>query len=263
MDSVSSLSIGPRGPIALPNSDFFQKIGHFSRERTLERVNSALGNGAFGYFVCRNSSLPHLTQAALFSRYGEKTDLIVRLTSAGRPGGADLSRGIHAISFKFFTKQGNWDLTNLDIPMFSIHDSLRLTDIMRIRDASLEPFLDYARYIPQARLSPLLFDSDTAMIDGWRRMEGHSLNTYRFDDRKGRYTYVRFKFDPLLEFNSFHGEEIVRIRGTIPDYYQRDLYTAIERGDYPRWLMKAQLMSKEEAQKAKFNVFDPSKVREC
>ena len=41
---------------------------------------------------------------------------------------------------------------------------------------------------------------------------------------------------------------------------QRDLFEAIERGDYPRWLMQVQLMTEEQARTYKINPFDLTKV---
>lgn len=246
----------------LPENYFIEKLEHFSRERVLERINSALGNGALGHFECKNFNLSQITEASLFSEFGKRTNLIVRFTSSGRPGGSDLSRGLRAIGIKFYTDKGNWDLTGLDSPMFPIHDAVRFGDITRIREAWLAQLIDYAQNIPQATIFPMMFDTDEATIDGWRRMKGFSVNTYKFRNRRGDYTYVRFTMEPQLKFKFLQGKELVYIRGNIPDYYQRDLHTAIERGEYPRWLLKAQLISAQEALRAEFNIFDASRVRE-
>ncbi|XP_074605739.1 catalase-like [Brevipalpus obovatus] len=256
---LKSISLGPRGPIILPDNRLLEKFEHFSRERVPERINSALGNGALGYFECKNFNLSQITQATVFAEFGKKTDVIVRFTSSGRPGGSDLSRGLRAIGIKFYTDKGNWDLTGLDSPMFPIHDSLRFGDVTRIREAWLAQLIDYSKSIPQATIFPMMVDTDEATTDGWRRMKGFSVNTYKFRNFRGDYTYVRFKLEPQLKFQFLQGKELIFIRGNIPDYYQRDLYTAIARGEYPRWMLKAQLVNSKEARRAEFNIFDASR----
>ena len=108
-DDQNSLKIGARGPTALEDFHFREKIFHFDHERIPERVVHARGFGAHGYFE-NYESLADITKADLFQRPGEKTPAFVRFsTVAGNKGSADLARDVRGFAVKIYTQEGNWD----------------------------------------------------------------------------------------------------------------------------------------------------------
>jgi catalase len=129
-DDQSSLKIGERGPTALEDFHFREKIFHFDRERIPERVVHARGFGAHGFFELYES-LTDVTRADLLQRPGERTPLFIRFsTVAGSKGSADLARDVRGFAVKFYTKEGNWDLVGNNIPVFFIQDAIKFPDLI-------------------------------------------------------------------------------------------------------------------------------------
>ncbi|XP_074595174.1 vegetative catalase-like [Brevipalpus obovatus] len=254
------LSIGASGPIVIPEADFLRKLSHFSRERIPRRRNAEHGNGAFGHFTCGDTSIKYLTTAAIFSEYGKKTPVMVRFVAATTVGGGETDRGFFSMSVKFYTDKGNFDLTSTSPPIFSTNEPIRIMNLLHARQEGFNASIDYATGAPETIVVPIVFFSDTGTPASWRRMPSHYPSTYKLRNKDGDFIYVRFKFVPELEFKYLDDAEMARLRGIIPDYISRDLYTAIERGEYPRWQLRAQLITREAAKKASFNVFDPSKI---
>lgn len=262
MINLNSLSIGPRGPIVHLNANFFQKLGHFSRERIPIRRNGEHGNGAFGHFTCWNSDIKLLTTADLFSKHGKRTSLAVRFTSPPSVGGSETEIGLYTVSVKFYTQsQGNWDLTFLGLPTFSTNEPARLNSLLHARSQGPNGAADYAQMVPETIVAPLGFFSDFGSLDGWKQITGFSSNTYKLRNEAGKFTYARFKLEPESKDKYLSSDEMTKLRGSIPDYISRDLYTAIERGHFPRWKLTAPLMSRNAAREANFNVFDAQLVR--
>ena len=144
-DDQNSLRIGARGPTALEDSHFREKIFHFDHERIPERVVHARGFGAHGYFE-NYESLDELTRADLFQRPQEKTPAFVRFsTVAGNKGSPDLARDVRGFAVKLYTKEGNWDIVGNNIPVFFIQDAIKFPDL--IHAAKQEP----DRGFPQAQ----------------------------------------------------------------------------------------------------------------
>ena len=103
-DDQNSLKIGARGPTALEDFHFREKLFHFDHERIPERVVHARGFGAHGYFE-NYASLADITKADLFQRAGEKTPVFVRFsTVAGNKGSADLARDVRGFAVKLYTQ---------------------------------------------------------------------------------------------------------------------------------------------------------------
>jgi catalase len=64
----------------------------------------------------------------------------------------------------------------------------------------------------------------------------------------------------LVGNNTLTGPQADAIRGIDPDYSQRDLVEAIGKGDFPKWTLKIQVMTDEQAKKFKWNPFDVTKI---
>ena len=270
-DDQNSLRVGPRGPTALEDFHFREKIFHFDHERIPERVVHARGFGAHGYFE-NYESLSDVTCADLFQRAGEKTPTFVRFsTVAGSKGSADLARDVRGFAVKLYTKQGNWDLVGNNIPVFFIQDAIKFPDI--IHAAKEEPdrgfpqaqtahdnFWDFISLNPESTHMALWIMSDRTIPRSFRFMEGFGVHTFRLVNAQGKSTFVKFHWKPKLGMQSVVWNEALKINGADPDFHRRDLWDAIQAGHFPEWELGLQLFDEAFADKFAFDVLDATKI---
>ncbi len=270
-DDQNTLRVGDRGPAALEDFHFREKIFHFDHERIPERVVHARGYGAHGYFKTYES-LADVTRAGLFQRAGQRTPAFVRFsTVAGSEGSADLARDVRGFAVKLYTEEGNWDLVGNNIPVFFIQDAIKFPDL--IHAAKPEPdrgfpqaqtahdnFWDFASLMPESTHMLLWIMSDRAIPRSFRFMEGFGVHTFRFVTADGRSTYVKFHWKPKGGLQSVVWNEAVKINGADPDFHRRDLWDAIQRGDLPEWELGVQLFDDDFADRFPFDILDPTKL---
>jgi catalase len=270
-DDQNSLKTGRRGPTVLEDFHFREKIFHFDHERIPERVVHARGFGAHGYFE-NYDSLADITRADLFQRAGEKTPAFVRFsTVAGSKGSADLARDVRGFAVKLYTKEGNWDLVGNNIPVFFIQDAIKFPDI--IHAAKEEPdrgfpqaqtahdnFWDFISLNPESTHMALWIMSDRTIPRSFRFMEGFGVHTFRLINAKGKSTFVKFHWKPKLGMQSVVWNEALKINGADPDFHRRDLWDAIQIGDFPEWELGLQLFDEAFADKFAFDVLDATKI---
>ncbi len=270
-DDQNSLRIGTRGPTALEDFHLREKIFHFDHERIPERVVHARGFGAHGYFE-NYESLADLTKADLFQRGGEKTPAFVRFsTVAGNKGSPDLARDVRGFAVKLYTQEGNWDLVGNNIPVFFIQDAIKFPDM--VHAAKQEPdrgfpqaqtahdnFWDFISLTPESMHMVMWIMSDRAIPRSFRFMEGFGVHTFRLINAEGKSTFVKFHWKPKLGLQSVVWNEAVKINGADPDFHRRDLWTAIQMGDYPEWELGLQIFDEEFAERFAFDVLDATKI---
>jgi len=270
-DDQNSLRIGERGPAALEDFHFREKIFHFDHERIPERVVHARGYGAHGFFE-NYEPLSDLTAADLLQRAGERTPAFVRFsTVAGSKGSGDLARDVRGFAVKLYTKAGNWDLVGNNIPVFFIQDPIKFPDL--IHAAKEEPdrgfpqaqtahdnFWDFASLMPEATHMLMWAMSDRAIPRSFRFMEGFGVHTFRLVNADGKSTYVKFHWKPKLGLQSVVWNEALKINGADPDFHRRDLWDAISRGDHPEWELGLQLFDDDFADQFPFDVLDATKL---
>ena len=270
-DDQNTLRVGERGPLLLEDNHFREKIFHFDHERIPERVVHARGYGAHGYFET-TESLADLTRADLFQRVGERTPAFVRFsTVAGSQGSADLARDARGFAVKLYTKQGNWDIVGNNIPVFFIQDPIKFPDL--IHSVKPEPdrgfpqaqsahdnFWDFVSLIPESTHMLMWVMSDRAIPRSFRFMEGFGVHTFRFVNASGRSSYVKFHWKPEHGLQSVLWDEAVKINGADPDFHRRDLWNAIEQGDFPAWELGVQMFDDAFADAFDFDVLDPTKL---
>jgi len=270
-DDQNSLRQGARGPGLLEDSHFREKMFHFDHERIPERVVHARGYAAHGYFEMTDS-LSDVSCADVFQRVGERTPAFVRFsTVAGSKGSPDLARDVRGFAVKVYTKEGNWDLVGNNIPVFFIQDAIKFPDL--IHSAKPAPDRDF----PQAQtahdnfwdfisLSPEAFHmimwtmSDRAIPRSLRTIEGFGIHTFRLVNEAGKSTFVKFHWKPKQGLQSVVWDEAVKINGADPDFHRRDMWDAINRGDFPQWDLGVQLFDDEFADKFEFDVLDATKL---
>src|SRR6201995_1824886 len=270
-DDQNTLRAGQRGPSALEDFHFREKIFHFDHERIPERVVHARGYGAHGYFE-NYEPLAEITRADPFSEAGLRTPVFVRFpTGAGNKGSADLARDVRGFATKFYTRQGNWDLVGNNIPVFFIQDAIKLPDV--IHAAKQEPdrgfpqaqtahdtFWDFVSLMPESTHMLMWIMSDRAIPRSFRFMEGFGVHTYRFVSDTGKSTFVKFHWRPKLGMQSVVWDEALKISGADPDFHRRDLWHAIENGNFPEWELGLQLFDEEFANEFDFDVLDATKI---
>ncbi|MFF0919121.1 catalase [Rhizobium leguminosarum] len=270
-DDQNTLRLGARGPALIDDFHFREKIFHFDHERIPERVVHARGYGAHGYFETYES-LAAYTRADLFQRPGEKTPAFVRFsTVAGSKGSFDLARDVRGFAVKIYTQQGNWDLVGNNIPVFFIQDAIKFPDI--IHSVKPEPdkefpqaqsahdnFWDFITLTPESMHMIMWVMSDRAIPRSFRFMEGFGVHTFRFVNAADESTFVKFHWKPKLGLQSVAWNEAVKINGADPDFHRRDLWQAIQSGNFPEWELCVQLFDQDFADTFDFDILDPTKI---
>ncbi|MGF6229212.1 catalase [Inquilinus ginsengisoli] len=270
-DDQNSLKIGERGPTALEDFHFREKIFHFDHERIPERVVHARGYGAHGYFET-TEALTDVTRADIFQRVGERTPAFVRFsTVAGSKGSFDLARDVRGFAVKLYTREGNWDIVGNNIPVFFIQDAIKFPDI--IHSVKPEPdrgfpqaqsahdnFWDFISLTPESMHMIMWVMSDRAIPRSFRFMEGFGVHSFRFVNADGKSTFVKFHWKPKLGMQSVVWNEAVKINGADPDFHRRDLWQAIQSGNFPEWDLRVQLFDQDFADRFDFDILDPTKI---
>ncbi|MDP3560627.1 MAG: catalase [Legionellaceae bacterium] len=270
-DDTNSLKIGERGPILMEDFIMRDKIFHFDHERIPERVVHARGFGAHGFFEAYEA-LPEFTIADPFQKKGKKTPAFVRFsTVAGNKGSADLARDVRGFAVKLYTQQGNWDIVGNNIPVFFIQDPIKFPDL--IHAAKDEPdrgfpqaqtahdnFWDFISLTPESMHMVMWIMSDRTIPRSFRFMEGFGVHTFRLINQAGKSTFVKFHWKPKQGLQSVTWNEAVKINGADPDYHRRDLWNAIQSGDYPEWELGLQLFDESFVEKFPFDVLDATKL---
>jgi catalase len=270
-DDQNSLKAGSRGPTLIEDFHFRDKLFHFDHERIPERVVHARGYGAHGYFETFES-LADITRADIFQRSGEKTPVFARFsTVVGNKGSFDLARDVRGFAVKFYTREGNWDLVGNNIPVFFIQDALRFPDLVHSikqepdrgfpqATAAHDNFWDFVSLMPESIHMIMWVMSDRAIPRSFRFMQGFGVHTFRFVSSEGSSTFVKFHWKPKQGLQSVVWDEAVKINGADPDFHRRDLWNAINSGDFPQWELHVQLFDETFAENFDFDVLDATKT---
>lgn len=266
-DNQNSRSAGPRGPLLLDDFHLIEKLAHFNRENIPERRVHAKGSGAYGTFTVTRD-ITQYTSARLFESIGKQTETFLRFsTVGGERGSADTERDPRGFAVKFYTEEGNWDIVGNNTPVFFIRDPLKFPDFIHTQKRHPQTNLknaqmmwDFWSHSPEALHQVTILFSDRGIPDGYRHMHGFGSHTYSLLSADGRRTWVKWHFKTQQGIKNLAPADAARIAGTDPDYAQRDLFEAIDRGDYPRWTVCIQVMSEEEAANRAENPFDVTKT---
>ena len=267
VENENSMSEGARGPLLLQDYILHEKMAHFNRERIPERVVHAKGSGAFGTFTVTND-ITKLTKAKIFNRIGKETKVFLRFsTVGGEKGSADTERDPRGFALKFYTEDGNWDLVGNNTPVFFIKDPKKFSDFIhtqkrdpRTNCKSPTMMWDYWSLNPESLHQVMILMSDRGTPVGYRHMNGYGSHTFSLINADNERVWVKFHFKTLSFIKNFTNDEAADWKRKDPDFAQRDLVEAIERKDFPRWAMKIQVMTADEAANLPFNPFDLTKV---
>ena len=266
-DNQNSLTAGSRGPVLMADYQLMEKMAHFNRERVPERVVHAKGAGAYGTFTV-TGNISQYTCAKIFSNAGNTCETFVRFsTVAGELGSPDTARDPRGFAVKFYTEEGNWDMVGNNTPVFFIRDPLKFSDFIHsqkrhpqtgMRDGTMQ--WDYWSLSPESLHQITTLFSDRGIPATLRNMNGYSSHTFSLWNKNGERFWVKWHFKTMQGIKTMTQAEANKIAGEDLDYHRRDLFAAIDRGDFPRWRVMVQIMPEREAETYALNPFDLTKV---
>lgn len=266
-DNQNVMTAGPRGPQLLQDVWFLEKLAHFDREVIPERRMHAKGSGAYGTFTVTHD-ITKYTRAKLFSQVGKKTEMFSRMsTVAGERGAADAERDIRGFALKFYTEEGNWDLVGNNTPVFFLRDPLKFPDLNhavkrdpRTNLRSAKNNWDFWTSLPEALHQVTVVMSDRGIPASYRHMHGFGSHTFSLINAKNERFWVKFNWRTQQGIKNMTDAEATTAVGQCRETHQRDLYEAIERGDFPKWTLYVQVMPESDAATVPYNPFDLTKV---
>lgn len=266
-NNQDTMTAGVRGPVMLQDTWLIEKHAHFNRELIPERRMHAKGWGAFGTFTV-TKDITKYTKAKIFSEVGKKTEMFARFsTVAGERGAADAERDIRGFALKFYTEEGNWDIVGNNTPVFFFRDPLKFIDLNhavkrdpRTHMRSPNTNWDFWTSLPESLLQVTLIMADRGIPSSFRFMHGFSSHAYSFINENNERTWVKFHFRSQQGIQNFTDQEAEKVVGMDRESSGRDLYEAIEKGEFPKWKMYVQLMTEEQANQMKNNPFDLTKM---
>lgn len=270
-DDQNSLKAGDRGATLLEDFILREKITHFDHERIPERVVHARGSGAHGVFKVYEP-LAEFTKAQFLNDTSIETPVFVRFsTVAGSRGSTDLARDVRGFAVKFYTQEGNFDLVGNNMPVFFIQDAMKFPDLVHAvkpepdneipqAASAHDTFWDFISVMPESAHMIMWLMSDRAIPRSYRMMEGFGVHTFRLINDKGVSSFVKFHWKPLLGVHSVAWDEAQNISGKDPDFHRRDLWDAIESGNFPEWELGLQIVPEEDEFKFEFDLLDPTKI---
>ncbi|NYT75858.1 catalase [Alcaligenaceae bacterium] len=267
VDNQNTMTAGPRGPVLMQDVWLMEKLAHFDREVIPERRMHAKGAGAYGTFTVTHD-ISKYTRAKMFSEVGKQTQMFARFsTVAGERGAADAERDIRGIAMKFYTEEGNWDLVGNNTPVFFFRDPLKFPDLNHAvkRDPrtgmrSPQNNWEFWTGLPEALHQVTIIMSDRGIPVGFRNMHLFGSHTFSFINAENERFWVKFTFKTKQGIKNLTDAEACELVGHDRESSQRDLYKAIEAGDFPRWTLYVQIMPEKEAGSYHLNPFDLTKV---
>jgi len=266
-NKTATMTVGPRGPVLLQDFVFTDEMAHFNRERIPERVVHAKGSGAFGYFEVTHD-ISKYCKAKIFEHVGKRTPLAVRFsTVGGEKGSADTARDPRGFAVKFYTDDGNWDIVGNNTPIFFIRDPIlfpsfihtqKRNPVTNLKDPDM--FWDFISLRPETTHQVSFLFSDRGTPDGYRHMNGYGSHTFKLVNEAGEAWYCKFHYKTEQGIKCLMADKAAALSGSDPDYAQRDLFNAIEEGNFPSYKLFIQVMTFEEAEKFRWNPFDLTKI---
>jgi len=270
-DNQNTLKVGPRGPSLLEDFIMREKITHFDHERIPERIVHARGSAAHGVFKPYKAHTD-LTKAAFLLDPNKETPVYVRFSTVqGSRGSADTVRDVRGFAVKFYTDEGNFDLVGNNMPVFFIQDAIKFPDFVHAvkpephnempqGGSAHDTFWDFVSLVPESAHMVLWTMSDRAIPRSLRTMEGFGIHTFRLVNAEGKGRFVKFHWRPTIGAASLLWDEAQKLAGKDADFHRRDLWEAIDMGDYPEWELGVQIVEEDDEHSFDFDLLDPTKI---
>jgi catalase len=272
-DNQNLRTVGARGPATLENYHFIEKLSHFDRERVPERVVHARGATAFGEFeaygTVGDEPIAKYTRAKLFQEKGKKTELAVRFSTVA--GGRDSSEAVRdprGFAVKFYTEDGNWDLVGNNLAVFFIRDATKFPDFIHSQKPDPVTFerqipnraFDFLSQSPEALHMVMLVFSPRGIPASYRMQQGFGVNTYKWVNAAGDTKLVKYHWLPRQPVASWTAADAQAVQAEELGCHTKDLYDAIDRGEYPQWELNVQLMDDHDHPELDWDPLDDTKV---
>ncbi|MEH2473410.1 catalase [Nitrobacteraceae bacterium AZCC 2161] len=266
-DNQNSLTAGPFGPVLMQDFHLLEKLARQNRERIPERTVHAKGSGAYGTLTITNDGTKY-TRAAALSKIGKKTEIFLRLsTVAGERGAADAERDVRGFALRFYTEEGNWDIVGNNTPVFFVRDPLKFPDFIhtqkrhpRTNLRSSTAMWDFWSLSPESLHQVTILMSDRGLPQSFRHLNGFGSHTYSFINADGDRHWVKFHFKSMQGIKNWTNAEAAQKIANDRETHLRDLFEAIEGGDFPKWMFYVQIMPEGDVGKHWYNPFDLTKV---
>lgn len=271
-DNQNVRTVGNRGPTTLENYDFLEKISHFDRERTPERVVHARGAGAHGYFESYgkvgDQPISNYTRAKVFTEVGKQTPVFVRFSTVVHgTHSPETLRDPRGFAVKFYTEDGNWDLVGNNLKIFFIRDPLKFPDMVHsfkpdpvTNRQDMERMFDFLCQTPESMQMVTFLFSPWGIPANFRHMQGSGVHAYKWVNKEGKAVLVKYHWEPVQGIRNLTQEEADQIQSTNFNHATQDLYEAIENGDFPEWELYVQIMEDGEHPDLDFDPLDPTKL---
>jgi catalase len=271
-NNQSQRTVGPRGPATLENYHFLEKISHFDRERIPERVVHARGFVCYGVFeadgMIGDEPASKYTRAKIFSQKGKKTELAIRFSTViGGRDSSETARDPRGFAVKFYTEDGNWDLVGNNLAIFFIRDAIKFPDVIHALKPDPVTFrqepnriFDFMSQTPESMHMLTHLFSPRGIPASYRHMEGFGVNTYKMVNAEGKTVLTKYHFHPRCGLASLTAAEAAKVQGQDLGSASKDLYEAIERGEYPQWDMFVQIMEDHDHPELDFDPLDDTKI---
>lgn len=270
-DNHNSLKAGNNGPTLLEDFILREKISHFGHERIPERVVNARGSGAHGFFK-PYKSFSHYSSAAFLQDPEIETPVFVRFSGAlGSQGSADTVRDVRGFAVKFYTQDGNYDLVGNNMPVFYIQDAMKFPDLIHAlkpepnhempqASSAHDTFWDFASLVPEVTHMLMWTMSDRGLPRSFRMMDGFGVHAFKFINARNDAFFVKFHWKPKLGVHALDWDEAQKIAGKDPDFLRRDLWEAIDTGNFPEWELGVQIVDAGREHELGFDILDSTKL---
>ena len=266
-DNQNSITAGPRGPLLMQDYQLLEKLAHQNRERIPERTVHAKGSAAYGTLTISHD-ITRYSKAGVFAKVGKQTEVLLRFsTVAGERGAADTERDVRGFALKFYTDEGNWDLVGNNTPVFFVRDPIKFPDFIHTQKRHPKSNLrsntaawDFWSLSPESLHQVTILMSERGLPKSLRHLNGYGSHTYSLINAQNERFWVKFHFKTLQGIQCFTNQEAEKIVAADREYSQRDLFGAIERGEFPKWRFQIQVMPENDAETYRWNPFDITKV---
>jgi len=270
-DNQNSLKAGTRGGTLLEDFIFQEKMTHFDQERIPERIVHARGVAAHGVFKAYPGN-ERFTKAGFLTDTERETPMFVRFSTVQGPrGSADTVRDIRGFAMKFYTQEGVYDLVGNNAPVFFIQDGIKFPDFVHAMkpephteiptaQSAHDTFWDFVSLVPETAHAVMWAMSDRAIPRNFRSIQGFGVNTFRMINADGEAVFVKFHWTPKQGLTQLTWDEAQKLAGRDPDFHRRDLYDAIESGNYPEWELGVQIVPEADEHKFDFDLLDATKL---
>ena len=189
-------------------------------------------------------------------------------TVAGERGSPDTWRDPRGFALKFYTAEGNYDIVGNNTPVFFIRDPMKFQHFIRsqkrradnnLRDHDMQ--WDFWTLSPESAHQVTWLMGDRGIPRTWRHMNGYGSPHLHVDQRRRREVLGEVPLQDRPGHRVLHpGRGRPDGRRSTPTTTSATCTSTIERGEFPSWTLKMQIMPFEEAKTYRFNPFDLTKV---